>query len=237
MLNIRIKISILLTVLLFQFGTNLKAQGNLPYVDDKFFHFGFSLGFNTMDFGLQQSDSVIGGQIYDANVSTLKPGFSVGIITDFRLNRYLNARFTPTLHFGEREINYFGRKDSVGSSFTIQSIPICLPVYLKYSAERYGNCRPYLIGGGGMYIDLGQNKDKPVYLRTVDFYTEFGVGCDIYFSFFKLAPELKYAIGYKDLFVPLALRDEGKVAPADKKYSQALSRLTSRMLTLTFNFE
>jgi len=213
------------------------AQGNLPYRDDKFFHFGFSLGTNLMDFGVTQSDSVIGGQIYDANVSSLQPGFSVGIITDFRLSRYLNARFTPTLHFGERSLTYVGRNALDTTVLTIPSIPIVLPVYLKYSAERYNNFRPYLIGGGGMYIDLGTDKDKPVYLRPLDVFAEIGVGCDIYFSFFKLAPELKFAIGFDDLFVPISERTEGTISENDKKFSNALSKLTSRMLTLTFNFE
>lgn len=227
MLNNRIKI--LFALLLLQTGIVLQAQGNLPYRDEKFFHFGFSLGTNFMDLGIVSTpdDSV--------NVSYLKPGFSVGIITDLRLNRYLNLRFTPTLNIGERDLVYsFSGK---GDTITIPSIPICIPIYLKYSAERYGNFRPYLIGGGGMYIDLGQNKEKPVYLRTVDFYSEFGVGCDIYFSFFKLAPELKFAIGYNDLFVPLSLRNGGQVSPADERFSNAITKLTSRMLTLTFNFE
>ncbi len=218
------------------------SQGNLPHRDDKFFHFGFSLGTNLMDFGIAQSDSVIGGKVYDVNVSSLQPGFSVGIITDFRLNRYLNARFTPTLHFGERYLSYRGR-DKVTGLFTdtvtnaIPSIPIVLPVYIKYSAERYNNFRPYLIGGGGAYIDLGTDKEKPVYLRPFDVFAEVGVGCDIYFSFFKLAPELKFALGFNDLFVPFDKRTEGTISDNDKKFSYALSKLTSRMLTLTFNFE
>ncbi len=227
MMNFRLKI--LLAALLLHVGIQLQAQGNLPYRDDKFFHFGFSLGTNFMDFGIQSQpgDSV--------NVSYLKPGFSVGIVTDLRLSRYLNLRFNPTLNIGERDLVY--SFDGVGDTITVPSIPISIPIYLKYSAERYGNFRPYLIGGGGLNIDLGQNKDKPVYLRTFDFYTEIGVGCDIYFSFFKLAPELKFALGYNDLFVPLALRTGGQLSPNDEKFSNALSKLTSRMLTLTFNFE
>ena len=227
MLNNRIKI--FFTLLLLETGMLLHAQGNLPYRDDKLFHFGFSLGTNFMDFGIATGpgDSV--------NVSYLKPGFSVGIITDLRLGRYLNLRFTPTLNIGERDLVY--AFDGVSETITIPSIPISIPLYLKYSAERYGNFRPYLIGGGGMNIDLGQNKDKPVYLRTMDYYTEIGVGCDIYFSFFKLAPELKFAYGFNDLFVPLKLRDGGQISPADEKFSNALTKLTSRMLTLTFNFE
>jgi hypothetical protein len=107
---------------------------------------------------------------------------------------------------------------------------------LKYSAERYGNIRPYLIGGGGVGLDLGRDKEKPVYLKPLDLYLEFGVGCEIYFWFFKLAPELKFSIGGNNLFVPLEERDDNLIGP-DKIYSEALSKLTSKMITLTFNFE
>jgi hypothetical protein len=236
------KIKIYLVITLTCFSLPMFSQGNLPYRDDKFFHFGFSLGTNLMDFGITQKDTVIGGKVYDPNVSTLQPGFSVGIITDFRLHRYLNARFTPTLHFGERNLTYRARDEKTGLySDTvvnpIPSIPIVLPIYLKYSAERYNNFRPYLIGGGGAYIDLGTDKEKPVLLRPFDVFAEIGVGCDIYFSFFKLAPELKFGLGFTDLLVPLDKRTGGTVSDNDKKYSDVLSKLTSRMLTLTFNFE
>lgn len=222
----KIKRIVLVSFLIICISSTARAQGNLPYVDGKFIHFGFSLGFNAMDFGINPKDSV--------DVPRLSPGFSVGMIGDMRLNRYLNLRFTPTLNFGQRELSYLfsgGIKDST----TVSSILICTPLYLKYSAERKGNYRPYLIWGGGMYWDLGQSasNDTRVLLKPIDFYTEFGVGCDIYFSFFKLAPELKFAIGFNDMldhdFVP---QDT-----SNKKFTQALSKLTSRMLTLTFNFE
>ena len=227
--------SIILTFFVCVFASPLMAQGNLPYVDQKPFHFGFSLGFNSMDFNVAPSLADVNGTIYDVRTSILKPGFSVGIITDLRINRYMNLRFTPTLHFGERQLNYYPKtgKDSI----IIQSIPICLPVYLKYSSERNGNIRPYVIAGGGVSIDLATNTENPVLLRPVDFYTEFGVGCDIYFSFFKLSPELKYSIGFNDLFVPLNVRNAGAIGPENQKFSNALSKLTSKMLTLTFNFE
>lgn len=206
-----------------------RAEGNLPYVDGKFIHFGFSLGFNAMDFGINPKDSVA--------VSNLSPGFSVGIISDLRLNRYLNLRFTPTLNFGQREINFKfpGVVDKDSTSASVSSVLICMPLYLKYSAERKGNYRPYLIWGAGAGIDLGTDKTKDILLKPLNFYTEFGVGCDLYFSFFKLAPELKFSLGLNDILTPIAERNAGDIQ--NKQFTNALSKLTSRMVTLTFNFE
>ena len=86
-----------------------------------------------------------------------------------------------------------------------------------------------------MYYDLGQSaaNDVRVLLKPIDFYTEFGVGCDIYFSFFKLAPELKFAIGFNDMLN----HDYVPQVDSNKKFTQALTKLTSRMITLSFNFE
>ncbi len=214
-------------------------NGNLPYVDTKFIHFGFSLGMGTMDFGITPSRESIGTKVYEIGVSSLTPGFSVGIITDMRLNRYLNLRFTPTLNLESRKLTYKVVGDATNSkSLSITSIPVCLPIYLKYSAERKENYRPYLIWGGGVAVDLGRNTTTDMMLlKPIDFYTEFGVGCDIYFSFFKLAPELKFAVGLNNLVTPLDKRVSGTITPENEFYTLAISKLTSRMLTLTFNFE
>ena len=226
--NLKLKKYLLLSVFIVGFSHSTFAQsGNLPYADGKFIHFGFSLGTGTMSFGVTPNDSV--------SVSSLSPMFSVGIISDLRLFRYLNLRVTPTLHFGDRQLNY-RFSGAVKDSTSINSVLFCLPVYLKYSAERKDNYRPYLIWGGGVYYDLARNKDNPVLLKSLDFYTEFGVGCDIYFSFFKLAPELKLAIGFNDMLTPYAERNTGNTDD-NLKFTSPLSKLTSRMLTLSFNFE
>jgi len=226
---------LLIIALIFMLGASVSAQGNLPYVDDKRFHFGFSLGLGAFDFGVSSSMETIDGKIYKVETSSLKPAFSVGIISNLRLNKYLNLRFNPTLQFGDRTLNYIS-ESGPSLSTDISSIPICLPIFLKYSAERKKNYRPYLLWGGGGYLDLGRNKDNPVLLKTLDFYTEFGVGCDLYFSFFKLAPELKFAIGFNDMLTPIDQRTTGKNED-NRLYSIPLSKLTSRMVTLSFNFE
>jgi Outer membrane protein beta-barrel domain len=199
---------------------------NSYHGDEKLLHFGFSLGVNTADFGIARSDS--------ADVSTLTPGFSVGIVSDLLVSRYLNLRFTPTLHFAERQLSYV---NSNLKPLGVPSILMSVPLYVKLSAERYGNYRPYLIGGGGVYFDLGRNSGKPILLRAFDPFVEVGVGCDIYFSFFKLAPELKFALGFNDMLTPLDERDTGFLSEGDKEYTKVLNKLTSRLITLTFNFE
>ena len=210
---------------------------NMPYVDEKPIRFGFTLGLNTMDFRTYENLQAIDGKIYSAEVSQLKPGFSVGVITDLRLHNYLNLRFIPTLHFGERELTYRAQGESETSVVSVPSVPIYVPIYLKYSAQRANNYRPYLIGGVGASLDLGRDTELPIMLKPFDFFAEVGVGCDLYFSFFKLSPELKFSLGFSDILTSLDERSSGFVSDNDKKYTNAMSKLMSRMLTLTFNFE
>jgi len=221
----KLKKFILLLVFISGAGNACRAEGNLPFVDQKLIHFGFLLGLNTMDFKVTPNDN--------ARVSKLEPGITFGIITDLRLNRYFNLRFTPSLYFGERDLNFKISPNS--DSINIKSIPICFPFYLKYSAERKGNYRPYIIGGGGISYDFSTKEDieNPVTLTRFNFYSEFGIGCDIYFSFFKLAPELKYSIGFNNILVP----NRPDLNSSKQRFTNALNSLKSRMITLSFNFE
>lgn len=204
-------------------GSN--AQGNLPYVDDKPLHFGYALGLNFMDFAVVPADIN-----KDVSVTAVAPGFSVGAISDLRLNRYFNLRFTPTLMLSQRTLNYKNYDPA-----QILSVPLYLPLYIKYSSERKDNYRPYVLAGGGLWMDWGRNKERAVLLNPFDALVEAGVGCDLYFPFFKLSPVLKFAVGVSNVITPTAMRDTTPASgpgPTD-----AISKLTTRMFTLAFNIE
>ncbi len=204
------------------------AQGNLPFADDKSVHFGFSLGVNFMDFAVIPTNYE-----NNVNVSSLIPGFSVGAISDFRLSKNLNFRITPTLMLNQRILNYTDE-----SKADLLSVPMYIPFYLKYSSVRTGNFRPYLIGGAGFWMDWGRNKEKTVLLKPFDVLVEAGIGTNIYFSFFKLAPEIKFAFGFNNMLTPLDQRDAGALLnPQTIQHTESINKLTTRMVTLTFHFE
>ena len=45
------------------------------------------------------------GIVWKGDVPIISPGFSVGIISDLRLNKYFNLRFVPVLNFGKHKGN------------------------------------------------------------------------------------------------------------------------------------
>ena len=234
---------------LLAFSARAQQAQNRPYADDKLFHFGFQLGVNFASFGVTDSemeltDPVTGlTDIYHARVSSVLPGFHVGFITDLRLCQYLNLRFCPGMQFSSRTLSYkseSGRKvqgtpGKTGPNVDVLAMPVNLPLYLKWSAMREGNYRPYVIGGGGVSVNVSRDRDKPVLLNMMDYFCEVGFGVDLYFRWFKFCPEITYRIGFANQLCPAEGRME--LSPQDAFYSNSLSRLTSHCVCLTFNFE
>ena len=229
--------------------TPLKAQHN-PYVDDKLIHFGFSLGVDFLSYSVEGADSLMQMDKYQAvyHARTTAPGvgFSVGFIADLRLARHLNLRFCPGMHFGERTLTYKSYQDTdiSGTNCTnnrpsVLCLPIDIPLYLKWSAEREVNYRPYVILGGGVSFDLGRSKDKVLLQQTMDYFLDIGIGCDLYFRWFKLAPEIRYRIGFNNVLTPIAdaEKEDWKLPAGDFFYTDALSKLTNQQISLIFNFE
>ena len=224
---------------------------NRPYVDDKLIHFGFQLGVNFSTFHIQDSELELAPdplhpentEIYHSRVSGLLPGFQVGFIGDLRLCKYLNLRFCPGMTFTSRTISYktesgnpVGTVDKkYGSSIDVLAMPVHLPLYLKWSAEREGNFRPYVIAGGGASFNVSRDRDKPVLLNLMDYFCEVGFGVDLYFRWFKFCPEITYRIGFANQLCPTDQRME--LAPIEAFYSNSITRMTSHSVCLTFNFE
>lgn len=239
----------LLAVLLFT-PSLLHAQRamNRPYVDDKIIHFGFQLGVNFSTFSVTDSELPILNEltgkteIYHASVSTLMPGFHVGFISDLRLCKYLNMRFCPGMQFSSRTLSYKTESGAKvegtpgnGSKVDVLAIPIYLPLYLKWSAAREGNYRPYVIAGGGVSFNVSRDHEKPILLNLTDYFCEIGFGVDLYFQWFKFCPEITYRIGFANQLCPVEGRME--LAPQDAFYTNAISRLSNHCICLTFNFE
>ena len=233
-------------VLLLSAACSMLAQGqrtagmNNPYYDDKLVHLGFSLGVNFMGYGVTESLVPQNGELYHARVSHMLPGFSVGFITDIRLAKYLSLRITPTLQFSSRTLTY---KNESGSPFpygrdpeqSVLSLPIEVPITLKWSALRSGNYRPYVTGGMGISWDFTNDKERPLLHKQFDYFMAVGLGCDFYFSWFKFCPEIRYQLGFNNMLVPISERPE--LSEPDYFYTNALSHLRNQAIILIFNFE
>ena len=163
---------------------------------------------------------------------------------DLRLHKNINLRMCPGLQFTSRTLNYKtesgnpvqGTPGKFGDKIDVLAIPLYVPLYLKFSADREGNYRPYVIAGGGVSVNVNRDRDKPVLLNMMDYFAEVGFGCDLYFRWFKFCPEITYRIGFADQLCPYEERHDN-LSPFDAFYSNSIARLTSHCVCLTFNFE
>lgn len=226
---------------------------NLTTFDDKRIHFGFSLGINAADFNFDHyytlaenpnfvSETVNGEQLYGsekvrADISTLTPGFTVGIVTNLRLAESFDLRFLPGMSFGERKLVYTIPVQDINdvsnkSYYSIKSTFLDFPLLVKYKSRKMNNQRPYLIAGAALRVDISKSgQEDLVRLKPFSSYLEAGVGWDSYLQFFRLSTELKFSFGLNNVL------DNGPKDTQPQVYTNALSRLTSNIFTFSFHFE
>ncbi len=209
---------------------------NVSWYDDKFLHFGFCIGFNTMDFNITPSQKYLESDSLYPEVSLLNPGINIQIVTDIRPAEHFDIRFLPGVSFGQRNVRFYMNQVLVNEQQRLESSFIEFPLLLKYKGERLNNVRPYIIGGLNYRYDLAGKKeydeDKPVYLRLKrsDLYYEFGPGMDFYLPYFKLSVELKVSTGLRDILVH-------EPAPGYPQYARAIEKMRSQIWVISFHFE
>jgi hypothetical protein len=224
------------------FRLNLSGQKQKPknesWYDEKLLHFGFSLGFNTMDFNITPSQKHLEVDSLYPEVSILNPGINIQIVTDLRPAKYLDIRFLPGVSFGQRNVRYYENKVLIDNGQQrIESSFLEFPLLLKYKGDRLNNVRPYVIGGLNFRYDLAGKKEyddeKPVFIRLKrpDLYLEAGAGLDFYLTYFKLSVELKISNGIRNVIV-----DEA-ASGGNAKFRNAIEKMKSQIWVLAFHFE
>lgn len=218
---------------------------NRPYVDLRPLHFGISIGLNMQDIELQN----VGPQLMEdgttrtvlCDADTWNPGFSVGVLADLRLNDYFALRLTPQLHFGSKHLTFLDM-DNLNDSGKprtetqdMKNTYLSTPVLLKFSAERFNNYRPYLIGGVAPMLNLTNKNEDYVSLKRFTTAIEVGLGCDFYLPFFKLIPELKFSYSLTDA---LDSNHADELTDINKRvFSKSVTGERSKMVMFTLYFE
>jgi len=201
---------------------------NMPSADQNSFHFGYSVGINRFGCTILSKDG------YQVNLVE-NPGININLITDYRLGKYLNIRFLPGIQFTQRDLTVTNKMSLDTKTWKVESIFIDLPLLLKYRSLRVNNFAPYLIAGVNPRFDLtraeivGWKPATPM-LKAFDIYPELGVGVDLYTPMVKVAVELKFSIGMRDVFL----------GPEDAEfdlYNAGIDKIFSRLVVLSFHVE
>ncbi len=141
--------------------------------------------------------------------SSYASGFGVGFLTRYRLTEHLEARFAPSLIFADRVVNYtYVSTEPISKLVTNTAVD--LPLSLKLKSDRMDNLRVYLMGGLKLTQAISSKYNSDVDLPPVDKILknvnrygsyEVGLGCEIYFEFFKLSPEIKISNSFGNVML------------------------------------
>lgn len=222
-------------------------------VDDETLHFGFSFHYIHAAYKIalkpgwqipysdQPNSDFAADSLYRVH-SPFTHGVGLGLLADLKLTEHTNLRFTPSLVFSNKAVNYTYTPLAVNSHdreliALVRGTYIDLPLSFKFKSDRKDNYRGYLIGGGKYSVSVAPKKrldDAALsatqkYLKTKSGYFSYeaGIGFDIYFDFFKLSPEIRWAQSIGNL-----LDDRER-----NMYNHPIHRLMQRSLQISLFFE
>lgn len=202
---------------------------NLENFDEQKLHWGYFLGFNSYDFKFQYRTV---GKDVEVKSTT---GFNVGLIGNVRLNNSFNIRFEPGLYFNQRNLTFPGFTKIYEARREVKSTYIHFPLLLKFSSQRTGNVRPYLLAGAGTALNLSSN-DKVIddnknnifrMVKWTNFY-EVGFGIDLYFEYFKFSPSIRGVFSLNDELI----RDKDPNSP----WTSNIQSMSTRGVFVNFAF-
>jgi hypothetical protein len=218
-----IKNRYLILLLLFFCGNSLFAQSVPAWgggADQEDLSFGFSFSYvssyykidkrpNWRNPFIDKDGTPVKDSLRSIN-SANTPGFAVGFLTRYRITDHLEARITPSLIFADRNLNYVYSTPAQNVSKSVQASMVEVPLSLKLKSDRIGNFRAYLLGGVKFSKSLSNKvnadadfapEDKLV--KNISGFTSYetGLGCDIYFEYFKMSPEIKLSNSFGNVLL------------------------------------
>ncbi|HEY0245747.1 MAG TPA: outer membrane beta-barrel protein [Mucilaginibacter sp.] len=131
--------------------------------------------------------------------SSYSQGFAVGFLTRVRLTEHLEVRVTPSLVFADKMLTYT-YDNTPDITKTVSNTTVDIPLLMKLKSDRLGDFRAYILGGVKYTQSINSKAGSDVNAAPLDKLVknisgygsyEAGLGCDIYFEFFKLSPEIK----------------------------------------------
>ena len=233
------KLFFVFAVLLFAESANAKLfnkerLSNLENFDKRRLSWGYFLGYNSYDYKFIYNDQF---QDHNTDVQVSKEGgFSVGLIGDLRINKYVNLRIEPGLSFTKRNLVFPNFTETSDYLREVKSTFIHIPLLLKVSTKRLNNFKPFIVGGISTSFNLSSNENHPEdnsegQFRTTDntFYYELGIGIDLYLYFFKFTPSIRGVFSLTDELIP----DDDPNSP----WTGNLEKMSSRGVFINFTFQ
>jgi Outer membrane protein beta-barrel domain len=216
-----------------QFYKNMFSKDpitNLENFDKKRVNYGFILGFNSYDFKFDYKN--VGPDIQDAT----SIGFNVGLVGNLRISERFSLRFEPLLSLNQRDLTFPGFEKRGDAIREVKSTYVHFPLLIKFSSDRIGNIKPFLVGGVSTAINLSSNEnirdDNASGIFRMSKWTnyyELGVGIDLYLQYFKFSPSVRGVFSLNDELI----RDADPNSP----WTGNVKSMQTRGIFVNFTFQ
>jgi hypothetical protein len=236
--RIYLVVILILLIPVFSFS-QLERSANYLEQDDKPFHLGLMLGYNSSFLHYSHAPIFVANDSVLATNMTPSKGISLGLMGTFRLNDHFDFRFNPQLSLsGYKTLTFVLDSTKLASglpSQQVQKLPttiISLPLQVKFNSDRVGNFKVYLFGGIKYDIDLSsnnreRNSNSMIHLNKYDWGIEGGVGFSFYLPAGVISPEIKFSDGLRNMLQK----------DVSSKYSNVFEKIQSRMIVLSIIIE
>lgn len=220
-----------------QYPTVRERVINLPNFDERFVHYGYYVGLNQYDFKFEYTADYYRVNNYPDIEVLPKRGFSIGLIGDMRINKFINLRLEPGLYYNQRDLifpDYVGVESEIERTREVKSTYIHLPFYVKINAERINNFRPFILFGVSTDFNLSSNYKNTDDNTTGVFRTvnqlinyELGLGFEFYLYYFKFSPSIRGSFSMENELIP----DNDPNSPWTRNINNILSRGVALIIT------
>ncbi|MEB2784668.1 porin family protein [Algoriphagus persicinus] len=239
------------------FGQGMFGLTSESGSDNRTLSYGFFLAGHNSTLRVKYTDAFLNSQVTNdfTNVRSIQPlfspGFSLGFIGILRFHDQVSLMFTPKVGFYEykTEVSYFNVIDptliqttdevidggnlntSTSEVFTSEATIVELPLLFKYRSVRFNNTRMYWVGGASyQFRTKGQDEANvdDIVMTGQDFSIEAGMGFEIYFKYFKFAPEIRFSHGLMNAYQAENTRSDLR---------DAISSIKRKSITLYLNFQ
>lgn len=193
-------IALLFFILLSSSVFSQKKRDKVEYLsnfDKKAVRWGFFLGLNYSDYKISYKAP---DEYPFANIETEpQVGFNVGLIGDLRLHDNINLRVEPGLYTNSKTLyfKHLGNDPSI-SERKASGTYLHIPILVQFSANRYKNIRPFVVGGASYdynfasnFDNINDNSSNEFRMQSNNFMYEVGMGMDFYFVWFKFSPSIR----------------------------------------------
>ena len=227
----RVLLCLLLACCALPAAAQHKVQ-NMSDHDQKAYYFGLTFGFNVAQYRIRYTEAYALTDTFKTIQPYWGPGFTLGLMGNLRVSKYVDLRIVPSLQFAEKRLNFnTPLRDSVEQR-TVESIYFTFPLQLKFKSDRIRNFRFYALGGGKIDYDLASNArsrktNEFLKFKSFDAGYEIGVGFVFYYPIFIFSPEIKLSQGlvdqiYRDQSLPL---------------TNAIEAITTRSIVISIHLE